>query len=291
MSEIQIDAFLVRRLIANQFPHWSHLPITPVHPAGWDNRTFRLGETMSVRLPSAARYAVQVEKEQRWLPKLALQLPLPIPQPLAMGEPACGYPWRWSIYRWVEGEPARRESVADLNAFAQTLAHFLAALQQVNATGGPPAGPENFFRGGSLRVYDAETRRALAALDGQIDVEAATAIWERALASAWSKSPVWFHGDMSAGNLLVRNGMLHAVIDFGTSGVGDPACDLAIAWTFFSGESRETFRTALALDEETWMRGRGWALWKASILLAGHAQSNVVEMQQAQRTLHEVLMD
>ena len=223
---------------------------------------------MSVRLPSAARYALQVEKEQRWLPILAPQLPLPIPVPLAMGRPAEDYPWPWSVYRWIDGETATIERIADVRQFAVTLAEFLAALQAIDAGGGPAPGPHNFFRGGPPAYYDDETRQAIATLDGRIDSDAATEVWERALASAWQGPPVWVHGDVASGNLLVRDGRLSAVIDFGSSGVGDPACDLYIAWTFLEGESRDAFRAALPLDDATWQRGRGWTLWKALITLA-----------------------
>lgn len=286
-----IDAAQVRCLIAAQFPQWAHLPVTPVAVSGWDNRTFHLGDAMTVRLPSAAHYAAQVEKEQRWLPRLAPYLPLPVPQPLALGAPACGYPWRWSIYRWLAGAPATLENVIDLDAFALALAEFLVALQRIDAREGPPAGVQNFHRGGALAVYEAETRRALRDLQGQIDTRTATAVWEAALASSWQAAPVWVHGDVAASNLLVKDGRLCAVIDFGSCGVGDPACDLVIAWTLLRDASRNVFRTALPLDAATWARGRGWALWKALILLAGHVQSNAVEAGRAQRTLDAVLAD
>ncbi len=265
-----IDADLVRRLIATQFSKWAHLPVTPVEPGGWDNRTFRLGETMSVRLPSRQRYVAQVDKEHRWLPLLASQLPLPIPTPLAKGAPGETYPWPWSVHRWIEGEPATTETIADLEQFALSLAGFINALHRIDASDGPPAGAHNFHRGGRLSVYDGETRAALMALRDRIDTAAAERLWEKALASQWQRSPVWVHGDIAWGNLLVRQGELRAVIDFGSSAVGDPACDLVIAWTLFSGKSRETFRAALSLDENCWSRARGWALWKALITVAGH---------------------
>lgn len=286
-----IDVSLVRRLVDAQFPQWAHLPITPVAVSGWDNRTFHLGAEMTVRLPSAAHYAAQVAKEQRWLPRLAPYLPLPIPQPVAMGAPAFGYPWHWSIYRWLDGAPATTDNVADLGVFATALADFLVALQQIDANDGPPAGVQNFHRGGALAVYDAETRRALHDLAGKIDTVTATAVWEAALASSWEAAPVWVHGDVAASNLLVQDGKLCAVIDFGTCGVGDPACDLVIVWTFLTDASRAAFRAALPLDDATWARGRGWALWKALILLAGHVQSSAIEATRTQRTLDAVLTD
>ncbi|HEX3301837.1 MAG TPA: aminoglycoside phosphotransferase family protein [Thermomicrobiales bacterium] len=290
-GKLLVDVPLVRRLIDTQFPQWSELPIRPVAHDGWDNWTFHLGDDMTVRLPSAAGYAEQVEKEQHWLPRLAPVLPLPIPVPLAMGMPDAEYPWHWSVYEWLDGEVATIERIADLPRFASTLADFLVALQQADATGGPPPGQHNFWRGGPLTVYDDETRQALKTLEGAIDIDAARAVWETALAATWHGSPVWFHGDVAFGNLLVKNGELYGVIDFGTSGVGDPSCDLAIAWTLFAGESREVFRAALPLDEGTWARGRGWTLWKALITLAPIADTDSLEARTAWNVIDEVLAD
>ncbi|MDG4854741.1 MULTISPECIES: aminoglycoside phosphotransferase family protein [unclassified Mesorhizobium] len=288
--KMDIDTALVRRLVDAQFPEWRHLPVKPVAFGGWDNRTFHLGDTMAVRLPSAAPYALQVEKEHRWLRKLAPLLPLPIPEPLAMGEPAAGYPWHWSVYRWIEGETAKTGHIADLRAFAVSLAEFLVALKRIDPTAGPAPGQHNFYRGGPLAVYDGEARQAIAALEGRIDTQAATAVWKAALAAGWHGSPVWFHGDVASGNLLVKDGRLSAVIDFGTSGVGDPSCDLAIAWTLFEGESREAFRARIAVDDATWARGRGWTLWKALITVAGH-DANQAEVGRQRRVIDEVLAD
>ncbi len=286
---MNIDTALVRRLIAAQFPKWKDLPIRPVVSSGWDNRTFHLGEKMVVRMPSAAEYAAQVEKEHKWLPKLAPLLPLLIPVPLAMGEPGEGYPWKWSIYRWLEGSPASSAPIADLSDFATNLAQFLIALQRIDSIGGPPPGPHSFYRGGELKIYDSETRRAIAALNGKIDARVAMEIWEAALATRWQGSPVWVHGDISPGNLLVQEGRLCAVIDFGQLAIGDPACDLAIAWTFFRGKSREVFRTMLPFDAGTWARGRAWALWKALIVAASFTSPNNAEALQCWRIIDEVI--
>jgi aminoglycoside phosphotransferase (APT) family kinase protein len=290
-TKVNINVSLVGQLVTAQFPQWADLPIKPVAFDGWDNRTFRLGKEMAVRLPSAERYTLQVEKEQRWLPRLAPLLPLPIPVPLAMGVPADGYPWHWSVYRWLEGENATIECIADLHQFATTLAQFLAALQRLDPAGGPPPGQHNFFRGGPLAIYDSETRQAIAILDGKIDTDAVTAVWEAALKATWHGSSVWLHGDVSAENLLVKRGRLSAVIDFGCSGVGDPACDLTIAWTLLSGESQEAFCAALPVDGATWARGRGWALWKGLITLAEHINTNPIEAGKARRVIDEVLAD
>jgi aminoglycoside phosphotransferase (APT) family kinase protein len=290
-KRIDIDAPLVRQLIAAQFPQWADLPIRPVPFDGWDNRTFRLGEHMTVRLPSAAAYVAQVEKEHRWLPKLAPLVPLAIPVPLALGVPAAGYPWPWSVYPWIEGDNATIERIADIREFATALARFLVALQRIDSTGGPRPGRHNFFRGGGLATYDAETRDAIAALDGWIDDVAATAVWQAALESTWQGPPVWVHGDVSAANLLVTNGRLNAVIDFGCSGVGDPACDLTIAWTFFGADGRDAFRANLPADDATWARARGWALWKALITIARCMETDPAEAEKARRVVAAVLSE
>jgi aminoglycoside phosphotransferase (APT) family kinase protein len=268
-----IDAALVRRLVRSQFPDWGDLPVVPVEVDGWDNRTFHLGDDMTVRLPTAAGYAPAVEKEQQVLPFLSPHLPLPVPVPLAKGVPGEGYPFHWSINRWLHGETASLDRIADLTAFAVGLAGFLTALQGVDASTGPPAGAHSFFRGAALDTYDEDTRRSISSLAARIAGDQALSVWAAALSTTWSRDPVWFHGDVAAGNLLVDAGRLVAVIDFGTSGVGDPACDLVIAWTMFSGESREAFRSALPLDAGTWARARGWALWKALITLVQEVDS------------------
>ena len=227
-DSVQIDVDLVCRLVADQFPQWADLAVIPVEHDGNDNRSFRLGRTMVVRLPSAEAYTPQVAKEQRWLPRLAPLLPLSIPVPVAMGVPGEDYPWNWSIYRWLNGDSATLESILDLPRFAKTLAQFIAALHQIDPTDGPPPGQHNFFRGGSLATYDAETKGAIATLGDKIDSRAASEIWDTALQSTWRSTPVWLHGDMAASNLLISNGQLSAVIDFGCSGVGDPACEVVI---------------------------------------------------------------
>ncbi len=288
---MNIDASLVARLIAAQFPQWAHLPVRSVELSGWDNRTFRLGEELSVRLPSADWYATQVDKEQRWLPVLAPRVPLPIPTPVARGVPGEGYPYSWSVLRWLDGEPASVGAIGDLTEFAIALADFLAALARVDVIGGPPPGPHCFWRGGPLMTYADETLEAIDALRSRISRRAALAVWDDAMEATWKGVPVWFHGDVAAGNLLVRDGRLAAVIDFGTSGVGDPACDVAIAWTLLSGESREAFRAALAVDAATWARGRGWALWKALITLRGQVDDDRDAAAVSRHVVEQVLAD
>ena len=292
MKKADITQELVSRLVASQFPHWAELPVRPVDVDGWDNATFRLGERMSVRLPSSQAYVEQVEKEHRWLPILAPRLPLQIPEPLAKGEPGCGFPRPWSVYGWREGQTAAAAKVANLPEFAADLAGFLAALYKVDPSGGPLPGTHNFFRGGSPAYYDAETRTALAALHGQIDTGLAAEVWEEALAARWDGPPVWFHGDAQPGNLLLdSSGRLSAVIDFGTSGIGDPACDTTIAWTFLSGESQRVFKERLPADEATWARGRGWAIWKAMIVLVRALDTDTDEAEFTRNVVGKIIAD
>jgi aminoglycoside phosphotransferase (APT) family kinase protein len=286
-----IDAVLARRLVDSQFPQWSDLPVTAVAHDGWDNRSFRLGPELTVRLPSGDRYALQVDKEQRWLPVLARRLPLPVPAPVARGTPGCGFPYPWSVYRWLDGEPASIAPVGDLTAFATTLAGFLTALGRVDAGGGPTPGRHNFFRGGPLTTYATETEQAIEALGAEVPADAVRRVWDDAIATSWDREPVWFHGDVAAGNLLLRAGRLSAVLDFGSSGVGDPACDIVIAWTFLSGSSRDRFRAALGVDAPTWSRGRGWALWKALISLVGHLERDAPDAALARRDIERILGD
>lgn len=274
-------------MIGDQFPQWAELPVRPVSESGWDNFTFHLGDAMVARLPSAAEYALAVEKEQRWLPMLAPRLPLPVPVPLAQGRPGAGYPLSWSIYAWLAGSPARADGIADPVRFALDLAEFLAALRSIDTDGGPQPGKHNWFRGATPRTYDAQTRRALTALAGTIDVGLAREIWETALDARWDGVDVWFHGDLAPGNLLLDDGELAAVIDFGTCGVGDPACDLAIAWTLLTADGRRAFRDRLSVDEPDWARGRGWALWKTLVTCARGGE----EAANARRVLDGILTE
>lgn len=291
-DRVTLSLTQVRALAESQFPQWAALDIRPVEHSGWDNRSYRLGETMIVRFPSAERYVAQVEKEHRWLPYLAARLPLPIPTPLGMGRPSKTYPWPWSIYRWLDGEPLALEgSRIDKMHLADDVAAFLRALNAIDPDCGPPAGTHNFHRGGSLAVYDDETRNAIDALSDEIDAGLAREVWELALGSHWQKNPVWVHGDIAAGNLLMGKGRLCAVIDFGSCAVGDPACDLVLAWTMLDSDSRAIFRDRLARDAATWQRARGWALWKALITLVAQRGRDETLTKWSRRTIREVFAD
>jgi aminoglycoside phosphotransferase (APT) family kinase protein len=282
-----ITADLVRRLVVDQAPQWADLAITPVEHDGNDNRTYRLGDELTVRLPTHRRYAAAVAKEDTWLPVIAAQVPLPVPEPVFSGRPSEVFGLPWSVRRWLPGAPASRASLGDNVRFAGDVARFLRALWAVDPAGGPPAGEHSFYRGSSPEYYDDETRRQVGVLAGRVDGPAALAIWNEALRSRWAPDPVWFHGDVASGNLLVQDGRLAAVIDFGTSGVGDPASDLQIAWTFFSGPGRRAFAEAVDLDPGTWARARGWTLWKALISVTDDEAASVEPL----RVLAEVLAD
>jgi aminoglycoside phosphotransferase (APT) family kinase protein len=282
---------LVCRLIAEQFPQWAHLPVRPVDLDGWDNASFRLGDDKSVRLPSDEAYAAAVEKEHRWLPLLADRLPLQIPRPVGKGRPGSGFPRPWSVYQWLPGQPATFDLIDDLRQFATDLAGFLRALYRIDPAGGPAGGEHNFWRGGSLTVYDAATRRSIETLADEFDPARTSAVWEAALAAHWDGRVVWVHGDVAPGNLLTEDGRLSAVIDFGTSAVGDPACDTAMAWTFFSGESQDAFKAGLGFDAGTFARGRGWALWKSMLVLIMAREDDPEDAAYTRNVIQEILAD
>lgn len=253
---------------------------------------YRLGNDMAVRLPRIHWAVGQVEKERRWLPRLAPLLPLAVPVPLAKGDPGEGYPWNWSVYRWLEGENATIERIADPRRAATELARFVAALRRIDPTGGPPPGPHNSERGVPLSTRDARTRAAIASLQGTLDTDAVTAAWEAALrAPVWRGAPVWLHGDLQSGNLLTAQGRLSAVIDFGCLGVGDPACDLQVAWNLLSAETRDVFRAVLAVDDATWARGRGWAMSVGLIALPYYQSTNPVLAGISRYAIDEALAD
>jgi len=261
VDEVDTDVALVSRLLAAQFPQWADLRIESLPSAGTDNALYRLGVDMVVRLPRIHWAAAQAEKEHKWLARLAPHLPLPIPVPLAKGSPGEGFPWHWSVCPWLEGENATIDHITDLRQAATDLAQFVAALHGIDPTGGPLPGEHNVFRGVPLATRDAITRSGISALRGKFDDTAATAAWEAALrVPEWREPPTWIHGDLQSGNLLAQQGRLSAVIDFGCLGVGDPACDMIVAWNLLSAETRDIFRAVLEVDDATWARGRGWAL-------------------------------
>jgi aminoglycoside phosphotransferase (APT) family kinase protein len=285
-DEVETNAALVHRLLSTQFPQWADLPIERVESAGTDNAIYRLGDHMVVRMPRI-HWATGAVAKDHWLPKLAPLLPLAIPIPIARGTPGEGYPWDWSVVSWVEGEIATIGRITNLDEAATDLAQFATALHRINFQGGPPA-----TRGVPLATRDEPVRDAIASLHGKLDSGAVTAVWDAALrAPLWDGPQVWVHGDLYDGNLIARGGRLHAVIDWGGLGMGDPACDLIAAWSLFSGESREVFRAALSVDDATWARGRGWALSVALIAIPYYEHTNPVIVANSRHKIAEVLAD
>jgi len=288
-DEVETDISLVRRLLAGQFPHWANLAIDPVVSYGTDHDIYRLGDDLAARLPRIGWATEQAAKEARWLSKLAPHLPLAVPVQLALGHPAEGYPFEWSVYEWLPGENANG-TIDDLNQAAVDLAAFVRALRQVDTTGAhqrPPGG-----RGSPLAELDEHVRRSVAELGNRVDGATALRSWEESLdASEWDGEEVWVHGDLLPGNLLVLDGRLSAVIDFGGLNVGDPACDLQPAWNVFAGESRTRYRAELQVDDASWLRGRGTALYQAVNALPYYWDTNPGMVRQASHALTQVLAD
>ena len=285
-DEVDIDLPLVRRLLAVQFPQWANLPIGAVRSTGTVNAIYRLGEHLCVRLPRVEEWAQDLEKELRWLPRLAPELSLRIPEPVGKGHPAGSYPFPWAIYGWIEGQPYSDELVDDEQQAARDLARFMAELRRIDPVGAPRGGRE------PLRQLDAVTREAIESARGVIDTDAATAAWDQALeAPEWRGTPVWIHTDLLRPNVLVRGGRLCAVIDFGGVGVGDPAADVIAAWSVFGRGGRATFRSALDVDDGTWNRARGFALHQAAMIIPYYGETNPGFVSLARRAVEEVLAD
>ncbi|MFD3803059.1 aminoglycoside phosphotransferase family protein [Streptomyces sp. NPDC058611] len=285
------DEDLVRRLVAGQFPRWAGLPVERFPSGGTVNGMYRLGDDMVVRLPLARGGAGDVALEREWLPRLAPRLPVAVPEALGAGEPAEGYPWPWSVYRWLAGENPEAGALDAPERLARDLAAFVTAMRGVTLPGAPAA-----HRGGPVASLDAETRAAIEELraipEEGVDCDAAAAVWEDALrAPAWDGPPVWLHADLMPGNLLVEGGVLTAVIDFGCAGAGDPACDLFPAWNLLPAGAREVFREALDVDDAAWRRGRGRTLSQALIALPHYRLTNPSMARNARHVIHAVLTD
>jgi aminoglycoside phosphotransferase (APT) family kinase protein len=289
-NEVPVDDIVVRRLLGAQFPEWSTLPLERVATPGSDHVLYRLGRDLVVRLPRKEGVESQIDKERAWLPRLAPLVPCALPTPVAKGEPSRMYPFSWSVYTWLDGDNPL-EGVPGLE-LARDLARFVRVLQSVDSTDAPTHGDENFGRGEPLARRDAATRTAIVQLAGVIDVRAVTAAWADALGAAvWDGRPVWVHGDLTQENILVRDGRLAAVLDFGCLGAGDPACDLMVAWSVMAARDRNVFRAEVGVDDETWARGRGWALSTALIALPYYGETHAPRAANARYRIAEVLGD
>lgn len=284
-DEVGIDAELVARLVSTQFPELGRLPLRPVHPAGTVNVVCRLGDELCVRLPRAPRFGAALEREVRWLPELAPQLPLTIPEPVRLGKPCADHPLPWAVYRWIDGDPYDALA-ADERPVAADLARFVAALRAVDPVGAPPAGRR------PLAELDEVTRAAIAASGDLVDAEGVRAVWSEALdAPPYPGAPVWIHTDLLRPNLVVVGGRLVGVLDFGGAGIGDPAADVVPAWSVFGAVGRSSYREALGVDDATWARARGYALHQALLIIPYYAPTNPPFVAMARRTVREVLAD
>jgi aminoglycoside phosphotransferase (APT) family kinase protein len=287
--EVETDVALVRRLLSAQFPQWAELPIELVISYGTDHDIYRLGDELAARLPRIGWATAQAAKEAEWLPRLAAQLPLAVPVPRAIGHPGDGYPFDWSVCTWLPGENANG-TINDLSRAAIDFAGFVTALRRLDTAGAPQRPPHQ--RGGPLAEADDDVRRSITELGDRIDGAAALRSWGESLAAPeWDSAEVWLHGDLLPGNLIVRDGRLSGVIDFGCLNVGDPACDLQPAWNVFAGESRQLFRTELDVDDASWLRGRGWALCQAVVALPYYWDTNAGMIRQALHALSQVLAE
>jgi aminoglycoside phosphotransferase (APT) family kinase protein len=286
-GEFEIDAELVTRLLSEQLPDFAALPITRVRSTGTVNALYRLGDDLCVRLPLVERWANDLTKELAWLPWLSERLSMRIPEPVAEGHPTSRYPFRWAIYRWIEGEPYSEDNVDDERNAARDLGRFVRELRALDVTTTAPRGGRR-----PLLDLDTETRATIRVAEGVIDVDAATGAWERSLeAPPWDGQPVWIHTDLLRPNVLVDDGRVAAVIDFGGIGVGDPAADVIPAWSVFGAVGREVFRGSLGVDDGTWARARGYALHQAALIIPYYRTTNPDFVDLATRTVEQVLAD
>jgi aminoglycoside phosphotransferase (APT) family kinase protein len=286
-DEVDLDAPLVQKLIARRFPEWAGLPVRRLASFGTENAMFRLGTDLVVRLPRRPGAVPDLVHEQRWLPRLGPLLPVAVPQPVGVGEPDAGYPWPWSVYRWLQGTNPVAGALAQPRRLAEELGEFVRTLRRVPPQDGPAG-----YRGGPLKDRDEPTRAAIAELSGRIDTAAVAQLWERALrAPEHTGPPVWAHGDLSPGNVLVDDGRLSAVIDFGCAGVGDPAVDLIAAWNLLPAGARDAFRKAVGADDAEWARGRGWALSISLIQLPYYWDTNPALAENSRHVVAEMLAE
>jgi len=285
---ISITKQLAKNMLEEQFPQFKDLEITDIKIGGWDNKVFRLGDDKLIKMPIAKKYEIQIDTTFHWLPKLANHLPFKIPQPLGRGKPSPAYPFKWAIYNWIEGDTVFESKNIDGEKFADDLVTFIKDLHKINIDNAPAPSIHNFYRGGDLRIYDTEIIASISALKGKIDYRKAMQIWEKSIASQYHDSPLWIHGDLSLGNILLEEGQIKAIIDFGMIAAGDPACDLAVAYNIFTADVREEFIIKMDMKKDVWDRAKGWALWKSLISFANPKATNVVEATRAKFVLKEL---
>jgi aminoglycoside phosphotransferase (APT) family kinase protein len=286
-DEVPTDAALVRSLLAEQFPDWAELPIERVSSFGTDNALYRLGGGLVVRLPRIGWATRDIEKDAKWLDQLRPLLPVELPELIATGRASAGYPWTWGVYRWLAGDLPVVGAIARPDELARDAGRFVAAVRRISLAETRPGS-----RAGPLAERDRETRRAIGEVAAQFDTAALSAAWEEALnAPRWDGPPVWTHGDLLRGNLLLREGRLAAVIDWSLLGIGDPACDALVAWSVLPGSARDRFRAAAGFDDATWARGKGWALTCGLLQIPYYAETNPELADNGRHMVREVLAD
>ena len=285
-EQVDADVDLVRALVREQRPDWADLPVRFLETSGTDNAIFRIGDELVARLPIIGWAAGQVDLEWEWLPRLAPHLPVEIPQPVFVGEPGLGYPFRWAVHRWIDGENAHHDRIDDPVSLARDLASFVRALRRLPTDDMPRS-----TRGRPIADPDGEIRRRILALADELDADALLAAWDDSLAAPhWAGPFVPVHGDLSGNNLLLREGRLVGVIGYSCFGVGEPANDLEVAWELFDDEARAVYREELGPDDATWSRGRGWAI-RSVYGIPDYRQTNPGIVERAFRRLENVIAD
>jgi aminoglycoside phosphotransferase (APT) family kinase protein len=285
-GEVLVDDGTVRALLKDQFPHWAEKHLLRIADSGTDNAIYRLGDDLGIRLPRIQWAEAQIKKECRWLAKLAAGVLTSVPVPLAEGRPGCGYPFPWLVYPWLQGTSLDRAAVDNWDVIAEDVAEFVLALEHLPTEGGPP--PTR--RGTPMAQFDEAVQRGISQLDGVIDVDRARHVWQSALeARDWPREPVWVHGDLLPGNILIGKGRLSGIIDWSSAGVGDPACEAMLAWSLPS-DARRIFRRALGLDDATWARARGWVVEQTVFYIPYYAKSLPIAVDQAMKRLSEALL-
>jgi aminoglycoside phosphotransferase (APT) family kinase protein len=287
-DQVEVDADCVRRLLASQYPDIAGAPITTIDSTGTVNALFRVGDQFLARLPLVARWSNDIDREWDWLPWFSRRIvSVRLPEPIFKGHPADDYPFPWAVYRWIDGAPYDDALVDDERSAAETLVRFVLELRSLELVEGAPRGGRR-----PLRELDEETRTAIGAADDTIDAAAAMTVWEDALeAPVWDGKSAWIHGDLLRPNLLVNDGHLDAVIDFGGVGIGDPATDLMPAWSVFGPTGRKVFRATLEPDGATWSRARGIALHQAAMVIPYYAETNAAFVALSIRAIEQIVAE
>jgi aminoglycoside phosphotransferase (APT) family kinase protein len=287
-DEVLVDDGTVRALLKDQFPHWADKRLRRIADSGTDNAIYRLGDDLGIRLPRIRWAEAQIEKECRLLPKLAANLPtpVPVPVPVAEGRPGRGYPFPWLVFPWLDGTSLDRTAVHNWNVIAEDVAEFVLALQRLPTAGGPPP----IRRGTPMAQFDEAVQWGISRFGDVIDLDGARHVWLSALeAGDWPGDPVWVHGDLLPGNILIDKGRLSGIIDWSCAGVGDPACEAMLAWSL-PLDARRIYRTTLGFDDATWARARGWVVQQTVFYIPYYAKSLPFAVDQAMRRLSEALL-